>query len=135
MAKANSRTRKETSEVSRSQIEQTIEIAYGGMRDYGTRKTTSVFGVRALFKQSETLRTRYPFILMKCRECARLGAEHEILERHHALAIQTIYHRMGSTDKAEYLRLRATVDKARTDCEVARGNLEWHREHCSRAGN
>jgi hypothetical protein len=65
---------------------------------------------------------------MNCVECDRLRAEYERLLLAYASAVNLLSSRSGTAAAFEYMRLRAGADEARIDSEIARLELERHRQ-------
>ncbi len=64
---------------------------------------------------------------MDCPECDRLGAEYENLSREYTAAIQRHNAGVGTTSRDEYSKLRAALEDARLDLDIAQREFEKHR--------
>jgi hypothetical protein len=65
---------------------------------------------------------------MDCPECSRLTNAYEHLERIYIAALNGFTNRKATTPVREYRTLRAAVDIARRNCEVARTELLDHQK-------
>jgi hypothetical protein len=69
---------------------------------------------------------------MECAECTRLLAEHEKIDRDHAMAVQALDAKRHTSRVREYIQLKIAVDETRRDSERVQTELQQHkRDHGS----
>lgn len=73
---------------------------------------------------------------MPCGECGALTAKRDRLWREYSEAAETLNASRASTDVKRYVQLRAAVDKARTEFNLAETEFREHQNrHAMGAGS